>query len=121
MCKRGDIYYVNFGKNIGTSKQYGIRPVVIVSNNKANTYSPVITVVPLTSKINKKRFLPTHVYIPASEEYGLSCGSIVLAEQLESIDKDRLIEKKGIIKNEAIMEKITRAIQIQIGVYEEYN
>jgi mRNA-degrading endonuclease toxin of MazEF toxin-antitoxin module len=121
MCKRGDIYYVNFGKNIGTSKQYGIRPVVIVSNNKANTYSPIITVVPLTSKINKKRFLPTHVYIPVSAGYGLSRGSMALAEQLESIDKDLLLDRKGMITSEAVMDRITRAIQIQIGVYEEYN
>lgn len=65
MCKRGDIHFVDFGKNIDTSKQYGIRPIVIISNNKANDHSSVITVVPLTSRINKKRFLPNHVYIPS--------------------------------------------------------
>ena len=81
MCRRGDIYYVDFGMNIDTRKQSGIRPVVIVSNNKANAHSPVITVVPLTSKVHKKRFLPTHVYIPASAGFGLSCGSLALAEQ----------------------------------------
>lgn len=112
---------MDFGKNIDTRKQCGIRPVVVVSNNKANAYSPVITVVPLTSKIHKKRFLPTHVYIPVSAGYGLSRGSLALAEQVESIDKDRLLEKKGYINSDAIMEKITRAIQIQVGVYEEYN
>lgn len=63
MCKRGDIYFVDFGQNIDTCKQSGIRPAVIVSNNRANEHSPVITVVPLTSKIYKKRMLPTHVYI----------------------------------------------------------
>lgn len=119
MCKRGDIYIVNFGKNIETKKQYGIRPVVIVSNNKANEHSPVITVVPLTSRIHKKRFLPTHVYIPA--DCGLRNGSLALAEQVEAIDKDRLLEKKGSITSNVIMEKITMALQIQIGVYEEYN
>lgn len=51
MCKRGDIYFVDFGQNIDTCKQSGIRPAVIVSNNRANEHSPVITVVPLTSKI----------------------------------------------------------------------
>jgi mRNA-degrading endonuclease toxin of MazEF toxin-antitoxin module len=56
MCKRGDIYFVDFGKSIDTRKQSGIRPVVVVSNNKANQHSPIITVVPLTSKIQKKRF-----------------------------------------------------------------
>jgi Growth inhibitor len=121
MCKRGDIYFVDFGKNIDTRKQCGIRPVVIVSNNKANEHSPVITVVPLTSKVHKKRFLPTHVYIPASAGFGLSCGSLALAEQVEAIDKDRLLDKKGSIMSAEIMKKITRALQIQIGVYEEYN
>lgn len=121
MCKRGDIYFVDFGENLQTRKQYGVRPVVIVSNNKANAYSPVITVVPLTSKIYKKRFLPTHVYIPVTAGCGLNRGSLALAEQVESIDKDRLLEKKGYISSGVIMEKITRAIQIQIGVFEEYN
>jgi len=78
-------------------------------------------VVPLTSKVHKKRFLPTHVYIPASAGFGLSCGSLALAEQVEAIDKDRLLEKKGSIMNSEIMGKITKAIQIQIGVFEEYN
>lgn len=119
MCRRGDIYFVNFGKNIDTKKQYGIRPVVIVSNNKANEHSPVITVVPLTSRIHKKRFLPTYVYILAG--CGLRSGSLAFAEQVEAIDKDRLLEKKGAITSNVIMEKITRAIQIQIGVYEKYN
>lgn len=60
MCRRGDIYNVDFGKNTESRKQYGIRPALVVSNNQANQYSPVITVVPLTSRIYKKRFLPTH-------------------------------------------------------------
>ena len=121
MCRRGDIYYVDFGENIDTRKQSGIRPAVIVSNNKANEHSPVITVVPLTSKIHKKRLLPTHVYIPMSAGCGLSCSSLVLAEQVEAIDKNRILEKKGAITNTEVMDKITRAIQIQIGVFEEYN
>ena len=121
MCKRGDIYFVDFGQNIDTRKQSGIRPAVVVSNNKANLYSPVITVVPLTSKIHKKRFLPTHVHIPVSAGCGLSCVSIALAEQVVAIDKDTLLDKKGSITSNVIMEKITKAIQIQIGVFEEYN
>ncbi len=121
MCKRGDIYFVDFGENIGMRKQSGIRPVVVVSNNKANEHSPIITVVPLTSKIHKKRFLPTHVYIPVSAGCGLSSGGLALAEQVESIDKDRLLAKKGSIMSDIVMEKITKAIQIQIGVFGEYN
>lgn len=121
MCKRGDIYFVDFGKNIDTRKQHGIRPAVIVSNNRANSYSPVITVVPLTSKINKKKFLPTHVYIPTHAGSGLSYGSMALAEQVETIDKENLLNKKGFIKDEIIMDRITEALQIQIGVFDEYN
>lgn len=121
MCRRGDIYYVDFGENIDTCKQSGIRPAVVVSNNKANEHSPVITVVPLTSKINKKKFLPTHVYIPFDVSHGLSYESIALAEQVEAIDKTRLISKMGFILDMEIMEEITHAIQIQIGVFKEYN
>ena len=121
MCRRGDIYLVDFGENIDTCKQKGVRPVIVVSNNRANAHSPVITVVPLTTKINKKRYLPTHVYIPVSAVRGLSSGSMALAEQVEAVDKDRLLDKKGSVTSDVIMEKITRGIQIQIGVFEEYN
>ena len=63
MCKRGDIYYVDFGEKSG-SKQGGIRPALVVSNNKANKHSPVVTVVPLSARVWKKKYLPTHVQIP---------------------------------------------------------
>ena len=85
MCKRGDVYYVDFGHNIESCKQSGIRPAVIVSNNRANLYSPVITVVPLTSRIHKKRSLPTHVYIPRGCGTGLPKSSMALADQVETI------------------------------------
>lgn len=119
MCKRGDIYFVDFGQNIDSNKQCGIRPAVIVSNNRANEHSPVITVVPLTSRVYKKRSLPTHVFIPKS--CGLDRNSLALAEQVESIDKKNLREKRGSITDTAVMERIIRAIQIQIGVDERYN
>lgn len=119
MCKRGDIYYVDFGQNIESNKQYGIRPAVIVSNNRANEHSPVITVVPLTSRIYKKRFLPTHVLIPKC--CGLDRSSLALAEQVEAIDKKNLKEKRGHISDTAIMEQINQALQIQLGVDERYN
>lgn len=84
-------------------------------------YLPIIIVVPLTLKINKKCFLPTHVFITSSCGSGLSRGSIALAEKVETIDKEQLLEKKGSILSLTIMEKITTAIQIQIGVFNEYN
>ena len=61
--RRGDILWADLGMFPTTSVQGGVRPVIVVSNNKANTYSSVITVVPLTSRIYKKRYLPTHVFI----------------------------------------------------------
>ena len=63
MCKRGDIYYVDFGEKDG-SKQGGVRPALVVSNNKANKHSPVVTVIPLSARVWKKKYLPTHVQIP---------------------------------------------------------
>ena len=119
MCKRGDIYFVDFGQNIESNKQCGIRPAVIVSNNRANEHSPVITVVPLTGRTYKKRFLPTHVFIPKSCR--LDRNSLALAEQVESIDKKNLREKRGHISDSDIMAQITQALQIQIGVDDRYN
>lgn len=119
MCRRGDIYFVDFGQNIESNKQCGIRPAVIVSNNRANEHSPVITVVPLTSRVDKKRFLPTHVLIPKG--CGLNKNSLALAEQVETIDKKNLKELRGKIIDAEVMEQITKAIQIQIGADEKYN
>ena len=90
-----------------------------MSNNRANEHSPVITVVPLTGRTYKKRFLPTHVFIPKS--CGLDRNSLALAEQVESIDKKNLREKRGHISDSDIMAQITQAIQIQIGVDDRYN
>lgn len=114
MYRRGEIYYVNLGKKEGSNKQGGIRPVIIVSNNKANALSPIVTVVPLTSKI-KKTYLPSHVVIPEYCIEGLDRTSMVLAEQVITIDKKELGHKAGRIKNEKIMELITVALQVQIG------
>ena len=119
--KRGDIFYVDFGKNHDSHKQSGVRPAVVVSNNKANTNSPVITVVPLSARTWKKRYLPTHVLIPKREGNGLKKTSMALAEQVETLDKRCLGEKIGEISDEMIMEKLTVALQIQIGAYSEYN
>lgn len=121
MCKRGDIYSVDFGNNHDSHKQSGIRPAIVVSNNKANANSPVITVVPLSSRVWKRRYLPTHVFIPLRKESGLDRPSIALAEQVEALDKKRLGEKIGEISDDTVMEKLTVALQIQIGAYSEYN
>lgn len=121
MCKRGDIYFVDFGENHNSHKQSGIRPAVVVSNNKANTNSPVITVVPLSARVWKKKYLPTHVLIPLKKSSGLDKPSMALAEQVETLDKLYLGEKIGEITDNLIMDAITVALQIQIGAYAEYN
>lgn len=121
MCKRGEIYYVDFGNKEDSCEQGGVRPAVVVSNNRANASAPVITVVPLTTKIWKKPYLPTHVLIPYSVTTGLHRKSMALAEQVETIDKKKLNDKIGEIQDTLLMEQITIALQIQIGAYEEYN
>ena len=116
--KRGDILIVNLRQKTGTSLQSGIRPVIVVSNNKANTYSPVLTVVPITSKIYKKRYLPTHVFINQHDMVGLKRHSLALAEQTTSIAVESIIRKCGSISKDA-MDKITKAVEIQMGIGEE--
>ena len=110
MCRRGDIFWAELEGDAGSSMQAGARPVLVVSNNKANQYSSVITVIPITSKMGKTK-LPTHVLI---KECGLSKPSIALAEQITSINKDRLDRKIGSIQQTAYVGLIKRAIGIQL-------
>jgi mRNA interferase MazF len=109
---RGDIYLVEL-KSKG-SIQGGIRPVIVVSNNRANTYSPVVQVIPITSSKTKKH-LPTHVQIGL--ESGLKIESTALAEQLTIIDKDDLITQVGMV-DAKVMREVDRALSIQIGVFD---
>lgn len=120
MCKRGDIYYVDFGEKAG-SEQGGVRPALVVSNNKANKHSPVVTVIPLSARVWKKKYLPTHVQIQLKKSSGLNKPSMALAEQVETLDKTRLGERIGEVLDDMVMEQITVALQIQIGAYAEYN
>ena len=121
MCMRGDIFFVDFGDHGDSHKQSGIRPAVIVSNNRNNRNSPVVTVVPLSARVWKKKYLPTHVQIPLNKSVGLDKPSMALAEQVETLDKTKLGEKIGEITDSLLMDAITVALQIQIGVYAEYN
>lgn len=107
MCKRGDIYYVDFGEKAG-SKQGSIRPALVVSNNKANKHSPVVTVVPLSARVWKKKYLPTHVQIPKGSELGRP--SMALAEQVETLDKTRLDDRIGEVVYDMVMEQSTVAL-----------
>lgn len=110
MCRYGDIFWADLEGEAGSSMQTGGRPVLVISNNKANQHSPVITVIPITSKMCKAE-LPTHVLI---KECGLKKPSIVLAEQITSINKDRLERKMGSIQHTVYVGMVKKAIGIQL-------
>ena len=112
IVKRGDIYYADLSPVIG-SEQGGIRPVLVVQNDVGNKYSPTIIVAAITSQINKAK-LPTHVEINALE-YGLTKDSVVLLEQVRTIDKRRLREKIGHFDEEK-MNKVNDALLISFGL-----
>lgn len=118
--KRGNILYANMSDEYEGSIQGGMRPVVVISNNQANKYSPVITVIPLTSRIYKKKYLPTHVWLRESHCSGLGRDSVALCEQILPLNRKDIVDFVGEV-DQKMMKKITRAIQIQVGVYEEYN
>jgi len=113
MCKRGDIYYADLGEFCG-SYQNGVRPVVIVSNDVANLYSPMVTIVPLTTQI-KKRGQPTHVLLEYNDATGLSRPSMVLCEQVRPLNKSDLRNWVGRVVRTEAMDRITHALQVQIG------
>ncbi|WP_456298989.1 type II toxin-antitoxin system PemK/MazF family toxin [Natronincola ferrireducens] len=112
VVKRGDIYYADLSPVIG-SEQGGVRPVLIVQNDIGNRYSPTVIVTAITSQINKAK-LPTHVEIVASE-YGLTKDSVILLEQVRTIDKRRLEEKIGHLDEEMMM-KVNEALLISLGL-----
>ena len=112
--KRGDIYYADLSPVIG-SEQGGIRPVLIIQNDIGNKYSPTVIVAAITSQINKAK-MPTHIEIDA-QGYGLSKDSVVLLEQVRTLDKKRLKEKIGMADDE-IMEKVNDALSISFGLTE---
>ena len=118
--RRGDILYVELGASRSGSIQSGIRPVVVVSNNKANKFSTIFTVVPLSTRIFKKTHLPTHVFVSAYTSAGLNQHSIALCEQVTAISYEKVIENLGHVDN-STLDQITEAVKVQIGAYDEYN
>ncbi|WP_461205929.1 type II toxin-antitoxin system PemK/MazF family toxin [Clostridium sp. DL1XJH146] len=112
MVKRGDIFYADLSPVVG-SEQGGIRPVLIIQNDVGNKYSPTAIVAAITSQINKAK-LPTHVEI-SSEEYGLNKDSVVLLEQIRTLDKRRMKEKIGHML-ESDMRKVDEALLISVGL-----
>ncbi len=112
LVRRGDIFYADLSPVVG-SEQGGVRPVLIVQNDMGNRYSPTIICAAITSQINKAK-LPTHIEIE-SDNYSLVKDSVILLEQVRTIDKKRLREK--ICKlDENIMRKVDKALQISFGL-----
>lgn len=109
--KRGDVFYADLSPVVG-SEQGGIRPVLIVQNNVGNKYSPTVIVAAITSQINKAK-IPTHVELPA-ENYRLPKDSVVLLEQIRTIDKRRLQDKVCTLDNEK-MRKVNLALLVSLG------
>ena len=110
--KRGDIYYADLSPVVG-SEQGGVRPVLIIQNDTGNRYSPTVIAAAITSQTGKAK-LPTHIDLPA-----MSCGlpkdSVVLLEQVRTLDKKRLREKMGHVE-ENVMEKVDLAIAVSFGL-----
>ena len=111
IIRRGDIFYANLSPVVG-SEQSGIRPVVIIQNDIGNKYSSTVIGVPITSR--QKNKLPTHIEIEGIK-YGLEKNSVILAEQIRTIDKIRLKEKVGRL-DKTVLDKIKKAIEISCGL-----
>ena len=109
--KRGDIFYADLSPVVG-SEQGGVRPVLVVQNDIGNKYSPTVIIAAITSQMNKVK-LPTHVEVSA--EFGLPKNSVVLLEQIRTIDKKRLREKVG-FTDECFMKKVDEALLKSVGV-----
>ena len=109
--KRGELYYADLSPVVG-SEQGGVRPVLVVQNDVGNKYSPTVIAAAVTSKINKAK-LPTHIELP-SNTYGLQKDSVILLEQIRTLDKRRLKERIGEL-NETTMSRVDNAILISLG------
>lgn len=112
IVKRGDIFYADLSPVIG-SEQGGVRPVLVIQNDVGNKYSPTIIIAAITSQINKAR-LPTHIEINAPD-FGLPKDSVVLLEQIRTIDKKRLREKIGKFDGD-MMKTVDEALKISLGL-----
>ncbi len=110
--KRGDLYFADLSPVVG-SEQGGVRPVLVIQNDIGNRYSPTVIAAAITSRLNKAK-MPTHIEVSA-REYGLEKDSVILLEQIRTIDKSRLREKIGEL-GEYKMSEVNRAMMISLGV-----
>lgn len=115
MVKRGDLYYADLSPVVG-SEQGGVRPVLVVQNDIGNKYSPTVIAAAITSQMSKAK-LPTHIEL-SSIDCGLPKDSVVLLEQIRTLDKRRLREKIGVLP-ENLMNKINEGLLISLGFYTE--
>ena len=111
MIKRGELYYADLSPVIG-SEQGGVRPILIVQNDTGNKYSPTIIAAAVTSQLGKAK-LPTHIELSANE-FGLMKDSVILLEQIRTLDKKRLKEKIGELSTSK-MQKVNTALLISLG------
>ncbi|MDD4839966.1 MAG: type II toxin-antitoxin system PemK/MazF family toxin [Clostridia bacterium] len=114
MVKRGELYYADLSPVVG-SEQGGVRPILIIQNDIGNRYSPTIIAAAITSQLNKAK-LPTHITLEA-EQFGLPKNSIVLLEQIRTIDKLRLKEKIGELPDN-IMSRVNDGLLVSLGFFE---
>ena len=112
IVKRGDIYYADLSPVVG-SEQGGIRPVLVIQNDIGNKYSTTGIAAAITSQINKAK-MPTHIEL-AAKDYGLNKDSVILLEQIRTIDKRRLREKIGRI-DDGLMASVNNALSISFGL-----
>lgn len=112
LIRRGDIFYADLSPVVG-SEQGGLRPVLIVQNDVGNKFSPTVIAAAITSQISKTK-LPTHIGVYA-DSYGLAKDSVILLEQIRTLDKQRLKEKMGHL-DEDVMERVNEAISVSFGL-----
>ena len=110
--KRGDIFFADLSPVVG-SEQGGVRPVLNIQNNIGNKFSPTVIIAAITSKISMQK-MPTHIGLVA-KEVGLEKDSVVLLEQLRTIDKQRLKDKVTHI-DEKLMQRVNNALKISVGL-----
>ena len=112
--KRGDIYYADLSPVVG-SEQGGIRPVLIIQNDVGNRFSPTVIAAAITSRVDKNE-MPTHIGVAGGAgSCGLSCDSVVLLEQVRTIDKRRLRERVGRL-SDGEMDRVNTAIGVSFGL-----
>ena len=112
IVKKGDLFFADLSPVVG-SEQGGVRPVLVVQNDVGNKYSPTVIAAAITSRINKAK-MPTHIELSAND-YGLNKDSVILLEQIRTIDKRRLREKIGKLDTD-MMDRVNEALFISFGL-----